>query len=128
LALAGLAFIGTAACPWTGAPNDLSSLSSKLHLVFALVGFLLLALAPLLTALQARSTPGLRVWFGGSLATGALVLALAFLLPRPPYLGAFQRALAVFYAWLIAVTAQAWREPDGGSRRARQRGEPFGAD
>ena len=33
-----------------------------------------------------------------------------FLLPRPPYLGAFQRgALAAFYLWLVAISLRALR-------------------
>jgi hypothetical protein len=111
IVLAGVAFIGTAVFPWTGAANDLSSLSSKLHLAFALAGFLLLALGPLFFGLQARRPPARRGWSRFSLATSALVFALAFLLPRPPYLGAFQRAaLAAFYLWLVAVCWQAWRD------------------
>jgi hypothetical membrane protein len=110
LALAGAAIVGTAIFPWTGAANDLSSASSKLHLVFALAGFLLLALNPLLFGLQLRRTPDSRGLFMFSMACAALTFVFAFLLAWPPYLGATQRAALVsFYLWLVVVSWRAWR-------------------
>lgn len=110
LALAGLAFIGTALFPWTGAVNDLSSTSSKLHLAFALIGFLMLALSPLLSGLQLRRVAESKGWYLFSVACGTLTFIFAFLLAWPPFLGAAQRAaLASFYLWLVAVSWRAWR-------------------
>jgi hypothetical membrane protein len=110
LALGGAFLAATALSPWTGPPNDISSLQSKLHLVFALLGFFCLALAPLLFGLRVRRMAGLTIWFWISIAAAALIFLFAFVLPRPPYLGLFQRlALAVFFAWLVAGSIRALR-------------------
>ena len=110
LMLAGLGFIATAAFAWQGAPTDLTSVNNKLHLTFALSGFFCLALAPLLFGLHARTSGSWRYWF--SLLAAALVFVFGFVLPRPPYLGLFQRgALAAFFAWLVVMSAQAiWQD------------------
>jgi hypothetical membrane protein len=111
-AIAGACLAGTALFPWRGAPNDLSSVSSKIHLSFALTGFFCLALCPLLVGLHARRLPALRTWFWFSILTAASVFALGFLLPRPPYLGIFQRGtLVAFFLWLIAISIQSLRVP-----------------
>src|SRR5262249_27397255 len=106
LMLAGAGFIGTALFAWEGAPTDLSGANNKLHLTFALSGFLCLALAPLLFGLQARRDSSWRFWF--SLLSGAFVFVSGFVFPRPPFLGLFQRgALAVFFVWLVALSVNA---------------------
>jgi hypothetical protein len=109
LMLAGLGFVATALFAWQGAPTDLSSANNKLHLTFALSGFLCLALAPLLFGLHSRKDRSWRFWF--SLLAAALVFAFGFVLARPPYLGLFQRgALAAFFIWLVAMSAHALRQ------------------
>ena len=110
LAFAGVGFIGTALFAWTGSPTDLSSTNNKFHLAFALSGFFFLALAPLLFGLHARRNTQDRTRSLFSIATALAVFLLGFLLPRPPYLGLFQRgALTVFFVWLIAISLQSLR-------------------
>ena len=110
LAFAGVGFVGTALFAWTGAPTDLSSTNNKFHLAFALSGFFFLALAPLLFGLHARRNARDRTRALLSIATALAVFMLGFLLPRPPYLGIFQRgALTVFFVWLIAISLQSLR-------------------
>jgi hypothetical membrane protein len=109
LILAGIGFIGTALFAWRGSPNDLSVTNNKLHLTFALSGFFCLALAPLLFGLQARKNSRERFWF--SILVSALIFVFGFVLPRPPYLGLFQRgALTVFFVWLIAASVTGFRQ------------------
>ena len=109
LAAAGAGFVATALFAWSGAPSDLSSTNNEVHLAFALSGFLCLALAPLLFGLHARRNPDARGVALFSLSAAALVFVFGFVLPRPPYLGLFQRgALAVFFLWLIVTSAQSF--------------------
>ena len=109
LVIAGACLVGTAVFAWTGAPNDLSNLNNKLHLVLALSGFFLLALAPLLFGLQLRRKSEQRSLLLFSLATSLAVFLLGFILPRPPYLGLFQRgALLAFFAWLVAMSVKSF--------------------
>jgi hypothetical membrane protein len=121
LAVAGVGFIATAVFAWEGAPTDLSSTNNKLHLAFALSGFLCLAVAPLLFGLQARRRAGQRTRMLFSLSTALGVFVLGFILPRPPYMGLFQRgALLVFFVWLVAMCAASlWDEPVASGWMAR---------
>lgn len=110
LALAGVGFIGTALFAWIGTPTDLTSANNKFHLAFAFSGFFFLALAPFLLGLHARWHAQDRTRSLLSIATGLSVFVFGFLLPRPPYLGIFQRAaLTVFFVWLIAISLQSLR-------------------
>ena len=112
LVLGGAGLAATAMSPWRGDPSDLTLLPNRLHLVFALTGFLCIALAPLFFAFAARATPLLRVWFLPSLGAGIGVLAMAFWPLQGDYRGFFQRAaLAIFFLWLLTVCAWMLREP-----------------
>lgn len=104
LVLGGAGLAATAMSPWRGDPSDLTLLPNRLHLVFALTGFLCIALAPLFFAFAARLKPTLRVWFLPSLGAGVGVLAMAFWPLQGDYRGFFQRAaLAIFFLWLVTV-------------------------
>jgi hypothetical protein len=53
---------------------------------------------------------GQGAWLIYSFISSALVFLLGFILPRPPYLGIFQRAaLASFFVWLAALCIRALR-------------------
>ena len=110
LGAGGACLGGSGLTPWQGGlPPDFSIPGNVLHLSLALTGFLLLSLAPLFFALQARSGRGLSQWSRFSFGASALIFVLAFA-PPGAYPGALQRgALVVFYAWLCAVSVWVWR-------------------
>ncbi len=104
LVLGGIGLAATAMSPWRGDPTDLTLLPNKLHLIFALTGFLCVALAPLFFALAARGTAALQAWFPPSLVAGIAVLVMAFWPLQGDYRGFFQRgALAAFFLWLAIL-------------------------
>ena len=110
LAGGGVCLGGSALRPWQGGlPPDFSILGNVVHATLALVGFLLIALAPLFFGLHARRRSQVAQWSHVSVAASAVILTLAFV-PAGAYPGAFQRAaLIVFFAWLSAVSLWTWR-------------------
>jgi hypothetical protein len=103
LVLGGMGLAATALSPWRGDPTDLSLLPNKMHLIFAMTGFLSIALTPLFFAFAARATAP--AWFLPTLVAAILVFVLAFWPLQGEYRGAFQRAaLLVFFVWLAAVS------------------------
>ena len=108
---AGGACLGaTGLTPWQGGlPADLKIAGNVLHLSFALAGFALIGMAPLMFGLHARRVPGLRKWSTASLAAAAATFAFAFWPVPGSFVGAFQRAaLIVFFTWLSMSCAWIW--------------------
>jgi hypothetical protein len=111
LGAGGACLGGSGLTPWQGGlPPDLSIPGNVAHLSLAVAGFLLIALAPLLFGLQARSTLPLSQWSRMSFAASVLTFVSAFA-PSRAYPGALQRAaLILFYTWLSAASIWAWRQ------------------
>jgi hypothetical protein len=104
LALGGACLAASALSPWRGAPMDFSALGNKLHLIFAILGFASLSMAPLFFSLHARGIVTLRDWFLPSLVAAITVFILGFWPIQGNYRGVFQRAsLGIFYFWLSAI-------------------------
>ena len=108
----GMCLAATGLSPWQGGlPPDFSITGNVVHLVCALAGFLLIALAPIGFAVHAWRVPALRRAARLSLAAGLTTLTLAFWSLPGAYLGAFQRAtLAAFFVWLAAVCLSTFRD------------------
>src|SRR5215470_8232058 len=92
LALGGVCLAASAFSPWRGAPMDFTVLGNKLHLIFAILGFASLSMAPLFFSLQARGTVTFRAWFLPSLVAAIAVFTLGFWPIQGNYRGVFQRA------------------------------------
>jgi hypothetical membrane protein len=112
LGVGGMCLAATGLSPWQGGlPPDFSIPGNVVHLVCALAGFLLIALAPIGFAVHARRVPALQRASRLSLVAGLTTLTLAFWPLPGAYLGAFQRAtLAVFFTWLALVCLSAFRD------------------
>lgn len=108
----GVCLAATGLSPWQGGmPPDFSIPGNIVHLVCALAGFLLIALAPIGFAIHAWRVPAMRRASRLALAAGLLTLTLAFWPLPGASLGAFQRAtLATFFAWLAASCLSTFRD------------------
>jgi len=114
LAVAGLSLGASGLTPWQGGlPPDLTILGNRLHLMCAVLGFALLALAPACFALHASRVESRRSWAAPTLGAAVGVAITSFWPAASGYVGALQRlALAFFYAWLMTVCLRTWRNDD----------------
>ena len=109
VALAGVSLSGLGLFPMDERPPvEARELGNKIHVVFAVMGFVWLALSPLLLGMHALRIPAL-CWWGG-LSLGTFVAVLGFGVPffssDAEYRGTYQRAaLAAHYSWLAAICA-----------------------
>ena len=104
LALGGTCLAASALSPWRGASMDFSVLTNKLHLIFAMLGFVSISIAPLFFGLHARRSVTLSSWFLPSVAAAIGTFVLGFWPIQGNHRGLFQRAsLATFYFWLSTI-------------------------